>query len=140
MGPGLAGLVQLPFTLHLKSVLIWTLFLSLQSRAHPTEIMSEVYRALHELNIRWKKGGMYTVKCRWVAPSLRPVAPSHSLPEIQAQMSAMEVVPPTPSPMQEDDPSEPPETAPLDSELSRLVKFELQVGCGFVSATPMDKS
>lgn len=41
----------------------------LQSRAHPREIMTEVLKALQELNVCWKKIGQYNMKCRWV-PSL----------------------------------------------------------------------
>ncbi|GAB2282481.1 SNF1- protein kinase catalytic subunit alpha kin10 [Dionaea muscipula] len=40
--------------------------LGLQSRAHPREIMSEVLKALLELNVSWKKIGHYNMKCRWV--------------------------------------------------------------------------
>ncbi|KAJ0970893.1 hypothetical protein J5N97_018852 [Dioscorea zingiberensis] len=39
--------------------------LGLQSRAHPREIMSEVLKALQELNVCWKKIGHYNMKCRW---------------------------------------------------------------------------
>lgn len=38
-----------------------------QSRAHPREIMTEVLKALQELNVCWKKIGHYNMKCRWVA-------------------------------------------------------------------------
>ncbi|KAM7268382.1 hypothetical protein ACFE04_010548 [Oxalis oulophora] len=41
--------------------------LGLQSRAHPREIMTEVLKALQELNVSWKKIGHYNMKCRWVA-------------------------------------------------------------------------
>ncbi|KAK7394459.1 hypothetical protein VNO78_14987 [Psophocarpus tetragonolobus] len=41
--------------------------LGLQSRAHPREIMTEVLKALQELNVCWKKIGHYNMKCRWVA-------------------------------------------------------------------------
>ncbi|KAK6927298.1 Protein kinase domain [Dillenia turbinata] len=41
--------------------------LGLQSRAHPREIMSEVLKALQELNVCWKKIGHYNMKCRWIA-------------------------------------------------------------------------
>ncbi|KAK4279402.1 hypothetical protein QN277_011189 [Acacia crassicarpa] len=41
--------------------------LGLQSRAHPREIMTEVLKALQELNVCWKKIGPYNMKCRWVA-------------------------------------------------------------------------
>uniref|UniRef100_A0A1D1Y355 non-specific serine/threonine protein kinase n=1 Tax=Anthurium amnicola TaxID=1678845 RepID=A0A1D1Y355_9ARAE len=46
--------------------------LGLQSRAHPREIMTEVLKALQELNVCWKKIGHYNVKCRWF-----PGFPSH---------------------------------------------------------------
>ncbi|GFP91758.1 snf1-related protein kinase catalytic subunit alpha kin10 [Phtheirospermum japonicum] len=39
--------------------------LGLQSRAHPREIMTEVLKALQELNVYWKKIGPYNMKCRW---------------------------------------------------------------------------
>ncbi|KAL3525902.1 hypothetical protein ACH5RR_014274 [Cinchona calisaya] len=39
--------------------------LGLQSRAHPREVMTEVLRALQELNVSWKKIGHYNMKCRW---------------------------------------------------------------------------
>ncbi|KAF7842785.1 SNF1-related protein kinase catalytic subunit alpha KIN10 isoform X2 [Senna tora] len=41
--------------------------LGLQSRANPREIMTEVLKALQELNVCWKKIGHYNMKCRWVA-------------------------------------------------------------------------
>jgi hypothetical protein len=37
-----------------------------QSRAHPREIMTEVLKALQELNVCWKKIGHYNMKCRWI--------------------------------------------------------------------------
>ncbi|GFY82963.1 SNF1 kinase homolog 10 [Actinidia rufa] len=40
--------------------------LGLQSQAHPREIMTEVLKALQELNVCWKKIGHYNMKCRWV--------------------------------------------------------------------------
>ncbi|KAA3456063.1 SNF1-related protein kinase catalytic subunit alpha KIN10 [Gossypium australe] len=43
--------------------------LGLQSRAHPREIMTEVLKALQELNVCWKKIGHYNMKCRWL-PSI----------------------------------------------------------------------
>ncbi|KAK6796889.1 hypothetical protein RDI58_004590 [Solanum bulbocastanum] len=46
--------------------------LGLQSRAHPREIMTEVLKALQELNVCWKKIGQYNMKCRWV-----PSIPGH---------------------------------------------------------------
>ncbi|KAM0923923.1 hypothetical protein ACQ4PT_005224 [Festuca glaucescens] len=39
--------------------------LGLQSRAHPREVMTEVLKALQELNVYWKKIGHYNIKCRW---------------------------------------------------------------------------
>lgn len=42
--------------------------LGLQSRAHPTEIMDEVFRALKELDVSWKKMGLYNIRCLWSAP------------------------------------------------------------------------
>ncbi|KAL4379110.1 hypothetical protein GQ457_02G011070 [Hibiscus cannabinus] len=41
--------------------------LGLQSRAHPREIMTEVLKALQELNVCWKTIGHYNMKCRWLA-------------------------------------------------------------------------
>lgn len=40
----------------------------MQSRAPPREIMMEVLKALHDLEISWKKLGSYCLKCRWVPP------------------------------------------------------------------------
>ncbi|CAL9071283.1 unnamed protein product [Musa textilis] len=40
--------------------------LGLQSRAHPREIMTEVLKALQELNVSWKKIGHYNLKCRFI--------------------------------------------------------------------------
>jgi hypothetical protein len=42
--------------------------LVLQSRADPSEIMREVLKALHELDIVWKSIGAYSIRCRWVPP------------------------------------------------------------------------
>ncbi|KAA8540991.1 hypothetical protein F0562_024871 [Nyssa sinensis] len=39
--------------------------LGLQSPAHPREIMTQIFRALQELNVRWKKIGHYNMKCLW---------------------------------------------------------------------------
>ncbi|KAK1302337.1 SNF1-related protein kinase catalytic subunit alpha KIN10 [Acorus calamus] len=39
--------------------------LGIQSRAHPREIMTEVLKALQEMNVAWKKIGHYNMKCRW---------------------------------------------------------------------------
>lgn len=38
----------------------------MQSLAHPRDIMNEVLKALHELNVCWKKVGHYNMKCKWV--------------------------------------------------------------------------
>lgn len=48
--------------------------LGLQSRAHPHEIMTEMLKALQELNVRWKKIGPYNIKCLWI-----PGSPPHHL-------------------------------------------------------------
>ncbi|RLM92249.1 hypothetical protein C2845_PM08G24230 [Panicum miliaceum] len=48
--------------------------LGLQSRAHPREIMTEVLKALQELNVYWKKIGHYNMKCRW-----NPGFPGHQI-------------------------------------------------------------
>ncbi|URE44609.1 SNF1-related protein kinase [Musa troglodytarum] len=40
--------------------------LGLQSRAHPREIMTEVLKALQELNVRWKRIGHYNMKCCYI--------------------------------------------------------------------------
>eukprot|EP00271_Cylindrocystis_brebissonii_P002744 TRINITY_DN13544_c0_g1_i1.p1 TRINITY_DN13544_c0_g1~~TRINITY_DN13544_c0_g1_i1.p1 ORF type:complete len:540 (+),score=102.80 TRINITY_DN13544_c0_g1_i1:1027-2646(+) len=52
--------------------------LGLQSRAHPSEIMGEVFGALKELDVGWKKSGLYSVKCRWEAPGSRDIPSSAS--------------------------------------------------------------
>jgi hypothetical protein len=44
------------------------LVLVLQSQADPSEIMREVLKALHELDIVWKSIGAYSIRCRWVPP------------------------------------------------------------------------
>ncbi|KAG6522232.1 hypothetical protein ZIOFF_019370 [Zingiber officinale] len=48
---------------HFPSERKWAL--GLQSRAHPREIMTEVLKALQELNVCWKKIGHYNMKCRY---------------------------------------------------------------------------
>ncbi|KAK0584186.1 hypothetical protein LWI29_025361 [Acer saccharum] len=40
--------------------------LGLQSRAHPHQIMTQVLKALQELNVCWKKIGHYNIKCRCI--------------------------------------------------------------------------
>ena len=37
----------------------------MKSRAQPREIITEVLKALQELNVFWKKIGHYNWKCRW---------------------------------------------------------------------------
>uniref|UniRef100_A0A5B6ZB81 non-specific serine/threonine protein kinase n=1 Tax=Davidia involucrata TaxID=16924 RepID=A0A5B6ZB81_DAVIN len=39
--------------------------LGLKCLAHPREMMTQILRALQELNVRWKKIGHYNVKCLW---------------------------------------------------------------------------
>lgn len=53
------------FPLRVCSLLFY--FLTHQSRAQPREIMTEVLKALQELNVCWKKIGFYNMKCRWIA-------------------------------------------------------------------------
>ncbi|CAH2079874.1 unnamed protein product [Thlaspi arvense] len=45
----------------------WTL--GIQSQAHPRDIMTEVFKALQNLKVCWKKIGLYNIKCRWVHKS-----------------------------------------------------------------------
>ncbi|CAI5980956.1 unnamed protein product [Closterium sp. NIES-65] len=52
--------------------------LGLQSRAHPMEVMGEVFRALQALQVRWKKLSPYVVKCRWDGPLPFPPTSSSS--------------------------------------------------------------
>ncbi|XP_078445636.1 SNF1-related protein kinase catalytic subunit alpha KIN10-like [Wolffia australiana] len=52
--------------------------LGLQSRAHPREIITEVLKALQELNVCWKKIGHYNWKCRWF-PSYQDSSESSDL-------------------------------------------------------------
>lgn len=47
-------------------ILVYVLSSFWQSRAHPREIMTEVLKALQELNVCWKKIGHYNMKCRWI--------------------------------------------------------------------------
>ncbi|CAI5941865.1 unnamed protein product [Closterium sp. NIES-64] len=53
-------------------------FLHHQSRAHPMEVMGEVFRALQALQVRWKKLSPYVVKCRWDGPLPFPPTSSSS--------------------------------------------------------------
>lgn len=60
-----------PTNLHHRVVADRKWALGLQSRAHPTEIMAEVYRALQALQVSWKKvpgGWLYLIRCRWDGP------------------------------------------------------------------------
>lgn len=61
---GMSGLRQYPVERK------WAL--GLQSRAHPREIMTEVLKALQELNVCWKKIGHYNMKCRWMPGNTGP--------------------------------------------------------------------
>ncbi|KAF2610178.1 hypothetical protein F2Q70_00009504 [Brassica cretica] len=69
----IASHVRLPGLMELQGVGLRSQYpvernwaLGLQSRAHPREIMTEVLKALQDLNVRWKKIGPYNIKCRWV--------------------------------------------------------------------------
>ncbi|XP_047314748.1 SNF1-related protein kinase catalytic subunit alpha KIN10-like [Impatiens glandulifera] len=57
--------------------------LGLQSRAHPREIMTEVLKALQELNVCWKKIGQYNMKCKWI-----PGIPGHHEGMISSPMQS----------------------------------------------------
>lgn len=90
-----------------------------QVRAHPTDIMAEVFRALRELGIAWKKAAHYNVKCRWAAPYVEH--PAHGGGSGDSQM-LLGTSPPRPD-------GQPP-TAPDGLEAvaeARLIKFEIQV-------------
>ncbi|KAJ7519019.1 hypothetical protein O6H91_20G019600 [Diphasiastrum complanatum] len=116
----------------------WTL--GVQSRSHPREIMTEVLKALQELDIAWKKLGHYNVKCLWFSP----------LPRLKDNCSSMAssiTIPGSPmvygSPMISDSPTVP--GSPMMSEalqgcslgpsgdehgvtgVGSIVKFELQL-------------
>ncbi|CAI9767075.1 unnamed protein product [Fraxinus pennsylvanica] len=63
--PGVVGYQQFGGRPQIQVDRKWAL--GLQSRAHPREIMTEVLKALEELNVYWKKIGQYNMKCRWIA-------------------------------------------------------------------------
>ena len=88
-------------------------------RAHPTDIMAEVFRALRELGINWKKAAQYNVKCRWAAPFVEHSAHGGGSGDAHMVLGS--------SPPQAD--GQPP-TAPDGLEGAadaRLIKFEIQV-------------
>ncbi|XP_010450810.1 PREDICTED: SNF1-related protein kinase catalytic subunit alpha KIN11-like [Camelina sativa] len=62
VGRSIPGLTRLRS--RIKDDKTWTL--GLQSRGNPCEIMSEVFKALQNLKVCWKKIGHYNIKCRWV--------------------------------------------------------------------------
>ena len=80
--------------------------LGLQSRAHPREVMTEVLKALQELNVYWKKIGHYNMKCRWSPPGFPG---QENMNHTNYNFSA-----------------EPIETDDLGDKLN-LIKFELQL-------------
>uniref|UniRef100_A0A453FGQ5 non-specific serine/threonine protein kinase n=2 Tax=Aegilops tauschii subsp. strangulata TaxID=200361 RepID=A0A453FGQ5_AEGTS len=80
--------------------------LGLQSRAHPREVMTEVLKALQELNVYWKKIGHYNMKCRWSPPGFPG---QENMSHTNYNFSA-----------------EPIETDDLGDKLN-LIKFELQL-------------
>ncbi|KAM0824043.1 hypothetical protein ACQ4PT_070470 [Festuca glaucescens] len=81
--------------------------LGLQSRAHPREVMTEVLKALQELNVYWKKIGHYNMKCRWSPGFPSQESRNHTNYNFNA---------------------EPIETNDLGDKLN-LIKFEIQVSC-----------
>ena len=125
MGSWTSGLLSF-FPTHLAFCFIsFDLYISLlyhnfcgsgQSRAHPREIMTEVLKALQELNVYWKKIGHYNMKCRWL-PGYNgnsddmlnnPMHPNHSFGHESAILESD------------------------DAKPSNVVKFEVQV-CSFSS-------
>ncbi|KAI3812179.1 hypothetical protein L1987_16886 [Smallanthus sonchifolius] len=51
----------------------------LQIQANPREIMARVLKVLRDLNVCWKKIGLYNIKCRWVSsiPNAEPITAHH---------------------------------------------------------------
>uniref|UniRef100_A0A0A9CYQ7 Non-specific serine/threonine protein kinase n=1 Tax=Arundo donax TaxID=35708 RepID=A0A0A9CYQ7_ARUDO len=84
--------------------------LGLQSRAHPREIMTEVLKALQELNVYWKKIGHYNMKCRWSAGFPGQENMNHNNHNFSAESIA---------------------TVDLRERLN-LIKFEIQVTVSFL--------
>lgn len=76
MGPWTSGLLSYAYSfpfhflntskLYFVNSYLFIFFGNGQSRAHPREIMTEVLKALQELNVCWKKIGHYNMKCRWL--------------------------------------------------------------------------
>lgn len=87
--------------------------LGFQSRARPVEIMTEVLKALQELNVRWKMIGHYNMTCRWF-----PGVTGHSEDMLNNQMHANHGL---------DDESAIAERDDVIGNPSNVVKFELQL-------------
>ncbi|XP_020087592.1 serine/threonine protein kinase OSK1-like [Ananas comosus] len=85
--------------------------LGLQSRAHPREIMTEVLKALQEINVCWKKIGHYNMKCRWSPrfPQGHSESMLHANHSFGKELTIVEA---------DDD---------VDGNLSNAVKFEIQL-------------
>lgn len=96
----------------LKSLLVsYIASLIFQSRAHPREIMTEVLKALQEINVCWKKIGHYNMKCRWSPrfPQGHSESMLHANHSFGKELTIVEA---------DDD---------VDGNLSNAVKFEIQV-------------
>ena len=78
--------------------------------------MTEVLKALQELNVYWKKIGHYNMKCRWSPPGFPG---QENMNHTNYNFSA-----------------EPIETDDLGDKLN-LIKFELQVNCKSICMHPM---
>lgn len=82
--------------------------------------MAEVFRALRELGINWKKAAQYNVKCRWAAPYVEHSAHGGGSGDAHMLLGS--------SPPLAD--GQPPTL--LDglegAAEARLIKFEIQVG------------
>lgn len=83
-----------------------------QSRAAPREIMTEVLKALQELNVCWKKIGHYNMKCRWI-----PGLPGHHAGMLNNAVHGNHYFADEPSIIENDGATRPP----------NVVKFEVQV-------------
>ncbi|KAG7543881.1 Protein kinase domain [Arabidopsis thaliana x Arabidopsis arenosa] len=57
---------------HVKDDKTWTL--GLQSQGSPHDIMNEIFKALQNLKVCWKKIGLYNIKCRRVQRRVRSLA------------------------------------------------------------------
>ncbi|CAK9162949.1 unnamed protein product [Ilex paraguariensis] len=89
--------------------------LGLQSRAHPHEIMTEVLKALQELNVCWKKIGYYNMKCRWI-----PGIPGHHVGMVKNPMHSNHYFGDESTIIQNDD----------VTKSTSIVKFEVQIFLG----------